>query len=74
MAGRRTNEKSDPEGKQNVGNAGVISTNAGRFAVCVTHADEEWMIAKTVCRVPGLRIEKEHHCGKQKRCLKGALL
>ena len=60
MAGRRTNEKSDPEGKQNVGNAGVISTNAGRFAVRVTHADEEWMIAKTVCSLLGLTNGKEY--------------
>ena len=38
----------------------MISTDAGRAAVRVIHTDEEWMIAKTVCRVLGLIIEKEH--------------
>jgi acetate kinase len=42
------------EEKQNVVNAGVISTNAGRVAVRVIHTDEEGMIASTVCRVLGL--------------------
>ena len=48
------------EEKQNAANAGVISANASRVAVRVIHTDEEWMIAKTVCRVLGLTIEKEH--------------
>jgi acetate kinase len=48
------------EEKQNVANAGVISAAASRVAVRVIHTDEEWMIAKTVCRVLGLIIEKEH--------------
>ena len=48
------------EEKQNVANADVISANAGRVAVRVIHTDEEWMIARTVCRVLGLTIEKEH--------------
>jgi acetate kinase len=39
---------------------GVISANASRVSVRVIHTDEEWMIAKTVCRVLGLTIEKEH--------------
>jgi acetate kinase len=33
----------------------VISTAASRVAVRVIHTDEELMIAKTVCRVLGLR-------------------
>jgi len=37
--------------KQNAANAGVISAPAGRVAVRVIHTDEEWMIAKTVCRI-----------------------
>ncbi|MGO9443432.1 MAG: acetate/propionate family kinase [Thiobacillaceae bacterium] len=36
---------------QNAANAGVISTATGRVAVRVIHADEEQMIAKTVCGV-----------------------
>ena len=47
------------EEKQNVANAGVISAAAGRVTVRVIHTDEEWMIANTVCRVLGLKIEKE---------------
>ena len=42
------------EEKQNMANAAVISTEASRVAVRVMHTDEEWMIAKTVCRVLGL--------------------
>ncbi|MGC8536398.1 MAG: acetate/propionate family kinase [Rhizomicrobium sp.] len=41
------------EEKQNMANAGVISTAAGRVAVRVIHTDEEWMIANMVCRVLG---------------------
>ena len=40
--------------KRNAANAGVISAEAGRVTVRVIHTDEEWMIAKTVCRVLGL--------------------
>lgn len=47
------------EEKQNVTNAGVISTAAGRVAVRVIHTDEEWMIANTVCHVLGLNRKKE---------------
>ena len=42
------------EEKQNLANMAVISTNTSRVAVRVIHTDEEWMIAKTVCRVLGL--------------------
>ena len=48
------------EEKQNVANAGVISANASRVAVRVIHTDEEWMIARTVCRVLGLTTENEN--------------
>jgi len=41
------------EEKRNAANAGVISAPAGRVAVRVIPTDEEWMIAKTVCRVLG---------------------
>ena len=40
--------------KHNVANAGVISAAASQVAVRVIRTDEEWMIAKTVCRVFGL--------------------
>jgi acetate kinase len=39
---------------RNAKNALLISPDAGRVAVRVMHTDEEWMIAKTVCRVLGL--------------------
>ena len=45
------------EEKRNLGNAAVISTEAGRVTVRVMHTDEEWMIAKTVCRVLNLTIK-----------------
>ena len=48
------------EEKRNAANAGVISTDASPVAVRVMHTDEEWMIAKTVCRVLGLIVKKEH--------------
>jgi acetate kinase len=47
----------DLDEKRNAANEGVISTDASRVAVRVIHTDEEWMIAKTVCRVLGLTIE-----------------
>jgi len=46
------------EEKQNVANADVISANTSRVAVRVIHTDEEWMIAKTVCRILGLTRER----------------
>ncbi|MEK6777980.1 MAG: acetate/propionate family kinase [bacterium] len=39
------------EEQRNATNAGVISSEGGRVCVYVNHTDEEWMIAKTVCRV-----------------------
>jgi acetate kinase len=40
--------------KQNAANEGIISTTAGRVAVRMIRTDEEWMIAKMVCRVLSL--------------------
>jgi acetate kinase len=48
------------EGKQNAANAGVISPEASRVAVRVIRTDEEHMIAKIVCRVLGIGLEKEN--------------
>ena len=42
------------EEKQNSANEGVISSGKSRVAVRVIRTDEEWMIAKTVCRALGL--------------------
>jgi acetate kinase len=47
------------EEKQNAANKDVISTATGRVAVRVIHTDEEWMIARTVCRVLGLTVGKD---------------
>ena len=54
------------EEKRNLASATVISMEAGRVAVRVMHTDEEWMIAKTVCRVLGLTIKKENYDGNEK--------
>ena len=54
------------EEKQNKVSAALISTGASRVAVRVMHTDEEWMIAKTVCHVLGLTIEKENYDGNGK--------
>jgi acetate kinase len=40
--------------KRNAANDGVISAAASRVAVRVIRTNEEWMIAKSVCRVLGL--------------------
>jgi acetate kinase len=42
------------EEKKNSANEAVISSGSSRVAVRVIHTDEEWMIAKTVCRVLSL--------------------
>jgi acetate kinase len=42
------------DAKQNRANEAVISSGRGRVAVRVIRTDEEWMIAKTVCRALGL--------------------
>jgi len=43
----------------NAATAGVISVAASRVNVHVIHTDEEWMIAKTLCRVLELSIPKQ---------------
>lgn len=53
------------EEKRNVTNAGVISAQTSRVAVRVMHTDEEVMIAKSVCHVLGLPIEKENDHGHE---------
>ncbi len=54
------------EEKQNVANAAVVSAEASRVAVRVMHTDEEWMIAKMVCRVLGLTIGMENYDENEK--------
>jgi acetate kinase len=44
---------------RNAKSAPLISPDTGRVAVRVIHTDEELMIAKTVCRVLGLKYGKE---------------
>jgi acetate kinase len=53
------------EEKRNVTNAGVISADTSRVAVRVMHTDEEVMIAKSVCHVLGLPIEKGNEHGHE---------
>ena len=48
------------EEKRNLANEGVISTAASRVAVRVIRTDEEYMIAKMVCRVFSLGVKKEN--------------
>jgi len=48
-------------GKQNAANAQIISAKTSRVAVRVIRTDEEWMIAKTVCRVLGFPMGKENY-------------
>ena len=45
--------------RQNAAGAGVISSKKGKVAVRVIRTDEEWIIAKTVCRILGLKINPE---------------
>jgi acetate kinase len=54
------------EEKRNVANAAVISVETSRVTVRVMHTDEEWMIAKTVCRILGLTIRKENYNENEK--------
>ena len=51
------------EEKRNVTNTGVISAKTSRATVRVLHTDEEVMIAKSVCHILGLSIEKESEYG-----------
>jgi len=52
--------------KRNSVNESVISSEASRIPVRVIHTDEEWMIAKTVCRVLSLPIGKENYAENEK--------
>jgi acetate kinase len=52
--------------ERNSANESVISTERSRVAVRVIPTDEEWTIAKTVCRVLGLSVEKETNYEKTK--------
>ena len=47
------------EEKRNAANADVISAATGRVTVSVIRTDEEFMIARTVCRVLGFQGGKE---------------
>jgi acetate kinase len=47
------------EEKQNIAGNPIISAETSRVAVRVMHTDEEWMIAKMVCRVLNLTIKKK---------------
>jgi acetate kinase len=51
--------------KMNAKNAGVISAKTSRVPVRVIHTDEEWIIAKTVCRILSIKIGKERNHEKQ---------
>ncbi len=51
---------------RNAKSTALISPDAGMVAVRVMHTDEEWMIAKTVCRVLGLTLGKENYYGNEK--------
>jgi acetate kinase len=53
--------------KRNVANAGVISSETSRNCVRVIRTDEEWVIARMVCRVLGLTIESEPRSWQQKK-------
>jgi acetate kinase len=46
--------------QRNAAGAGVISAATSRLPVRVIRTDEEWMIAKMVCRVLGLTMETKH--------------
>ena len=53
------------EEKRNAANEGVISAAASRVVVRVIRTDEEYTIAKTVCRVLGLETGLESHPGSE---------
>ena len=45
--------------QRNLANEGVISAESSRVVVRVIPTDEEWMIARTVCRILGYTVDKE---------------
>ena len=51
------------EEKRNMANAGVISAETSRVPVRVIHTDEEWMIARLVCRILRLGMASEKMAG-----------
>ena len=57
---------------KNMANAGVISADTSRVTVRVIRTDEEWIIAKTVCRVFGLS-DANYVNDENKKGLKGTL-
>jgi acetate kinase len=48
--------------QRNANNAAVISSEASRVTARVMHTDEEWVIARTVCRVLGLTTGEPAGC------------
>ncbi|HCY75132.1 MAG TPA: acetate/propionate family kinase [Ignavibacteriales bacterium] len=54
----------DLEEKRNVANAPVISKDTGQVVVRVIHTDEEYMIARTVCRVLNIDFSNTMSTGK----------
>lgn len=48
------------DGARNSANSSVISRDASRVEVRVIRTDEEWMIARTVCRVLDLPVGNKH--------------
>jgi acetate kinase len=51
----------DVAAERNAANAALISTDTSAVAVRVIRTDEDGMIAKTVCRVLGIPIERNNH-------------
>lgn len=49
------------DAEQNAANAAVISTTTSRVTIRVIRTDEEWMIAQIVCRLLGLKTEKDSY-------------
>jgi acetate kinase len=47
--------------ERNSAGAAVISSESSRVVVRVIHTDEQWIIAKLVCRALGLPVGKESH-------------
>jgi acetate kinase len=48
------------DGTRNAASAPVISSDESTATVRVVRTDEEWIIAKTVCRIVGLNVGKDH--------------
>ena len=61
----------DLKDEENAANAALISSSASRVSVRVIRTDEEWIIAKTVCRVFG--FSDADQLKHEKKSLKGPL-